>query len=214
MSWENGKYVEREKARIPQGLPVYGLTLDAVDSNVERVITFDVLDYLRIYEKTDKLLANLTQFMGPTSELIWRSDDMFGGSNSALQPDFAAGTRNMVDQADLAFFNLRILTYDLNKDGKKEVILAKNLSASGRVLKNAPMFTGAEIYAFEWDGLGLSELWRSRRINGYAADIQIADIDNDGQDEIVLALVLSVGPTLRTNSCIVSYKLVQQEQKP
>ncbi|MCG6533662.1 MAG: VCBS repeat-containing protein [Syntrophales bacterium LBB04] len=27
ISWENGKYVQREKARIPQGLPVYGLTL-------------------------------------------------------------------------------------------------------------------------------------------------------------------------------------------
>jgi TolB-like protein len=214
MSWENGKYVEKEKARIPQGLPVYGLTLDAVDSRVERVITFDALDYLRIYEKTDKLLSNLTQFMGPTSESIWRSDDMYGGSNSALQPEFAAGTRNIMDQGDLIFFNLRILTHDLNKDGKKEVILVKNLSSSGRLLKNAPMFTGSEVYAFEWDGLGLAELWRSRKINGYAADFQIADIDNDGQDEIVIALVLSVGPTLRTNSCIVAYKLVQQEQKP
>jgi TolB-like protein len=214
LSWENGKYVEREKARIPQGLPVYGLTLDAVDSNVERVITFDALDYLRIYEKTDKLLANLTQFMGPTSEMIWRTDEMFGGSNSSLTPEFASGTRSMVEAPDLIFFNMRILTYDLNKDGRKEVILVKNLSASGRILKNAPMFTASEVYAFEWDGLGLSELWRSRRINGYAADFQIADIDNDGQDEIVLALVLSVGPTLRTNSCIVAYKLVQQEQKP
>ncbi len=42
----------------------------------------------------------------------------------------------------------------------------------------------------------------------------ITDIDNDGQDEIVIALVLSVGPTLRTNSCIVAYKMVQQAQQP
>jgi TolB-like protein len=214
MSWENGKYVEREKANVPQGLPVYGLTLDAVDSTVERVIAFDVLDYLRIYEKTDKLLANLTQFMGPTKELIWRSDDMYGGSNNALQPEFATGTRNSTTQADLTFFNLRIMTYDLNKDGKKEVILVKNLSSTGRVLKNAPLYTGSEVYAFEWDGLGLAELWRSRKINGYAADFTIKDIDNDGQDEIVIALVLSIGPTLRTNSCIVAYKMVQQAQQP
>ncbi|HTZ39414.1 MAG TPA: FG-GAP-like repeat-containing protein [Syntrophales bacterium] len=212
MSWENGKYVEREKARIPQGLPVYGLTMDAIDSTVERIISFDNLDYLRIYEKTDKLLSQLTQFMGPTSEVLWRSDDMFGGSNNVLQPEFASGTRNLQSQADLVFFNPRIMTVDLNKDGRKEVIVVKNLSATGRVLKNAPMFTGAEVYAFEWDGLGLSELWRSRRINGYTADFQIKDIDNDGQDEIVLALVLTVGPTLRTNSCIVAYKLVPQTQ--
>jgi TolB-like protein len=214
MSWENGKYVEREKAHIPQGLPVYGLTLDAIDSNVERVISFDSLDYLRIYEKTDKLLTNLTQFMGPTKEVIWRSDDMYGGSNNALKPEFMAGTRNITDQADLTFFNLRMLTYDLNKDGKKELVLVKNLSATGRIMKNAPLFTGAEVYAFEWDGLGLSELWRSRKISGYAADFQIADIDNDGQDEIVLALVLSVGPTFKTNSCIVAYKLVQPAPQP
>ena len=214
MSWENGKYAEREKAHIPQGLPVYGLTLDAVDSNVERVITFDSLDYLRIYEKTDKLLTNLTQFMGPTKELIWRSDEMFGGSNNALKPEFATGTRNLQDQADLSFFNIRILTYDLNKDGKKEVIILRGVSATGRVMKNAPLLTGAEVYAFEWDGLGLAELWRSRKINGYASDFQIADIDNDGQDEIVIALVLSVGPTLRTNSCIVAYKLAQPAPQP
>ncbi|HET6490496.1 MAG TPA: FG-GAP-like repeat-containing protein [Syntrophales bacterium] len=214
MSWENGKYVERERAHIPQGLPVYGLTLDAIDSTVERVITYDSLDYLRIYEKTDKLLANLTQFMGPTKELIWRSDEMYGGSNNALKPEFATGTRNLIDQADLTFFNMRILTYDLNKDGKKEVILVRGISATGRVMKNAPLFTGAEVYAFEWDGLGLAELWRSRKINGYAADFQIADVDNDGQDEIVIALVLSVGPTLRTNSCIVAYKLAQPAPQP
>ncbi len=210
MAWENGTYVERDKARIPQGLPVYGVTMDVIDSRVERVIAFDSLDYLKIYEKTEKLLTNLTQFMGQTSEVIWRSDEMFGGSNNSIQPEFGAGTKTTQSQADLVFFNPRIMTYDLNKDGRKEVILVKNISATGRVLKNAPMFTGAEVYAFEWDGLGLSELWRTRKINGYAADFQIKDIDNDGQDEIVLALVLSVGPTIRTNSCIVAYKLAPQ----
>ncbi len=212
LAWENGKYVLGEKARIPQGLPVYGVTLDAIDSSSERVITFDALDYMRIYERTDKLLINLTQFMGPTREMIWRSDEPYGGSNNALKPEYAAGTRNFTDQADLSFLNLRILTYDLNKDGKKEVIVLKNISSTGRVLKNAPAFTAAEVYAFEWDGLGLSELWRSKKINGYGADYQIKDIDNDGEDEIVMALVLSVGATIRTNSCIVAYKLSKPAQ--
>jgi len=39
-------------------------------------------------------------------------------------------------------------------------------------------------------------------------------VDNDGQDEIVLALVLSVGPTIKTNSCLVTYKLTPQPQPP
>ena len=42
IAWENGKYVLSEKLQIPQGLSVYGVTMDAVDgTGNERVITFD-----------------------------------------------------------------------------------------------------------------------------------------------------------------------------
>ena len=207
VAWENGKYVLSEKMQIPQGLSVYGLTLDAVEGRgSERVITFDENDYLRIYEKTNKLLIHLQTVMG-APELLWRSDEVYGGSNSTFTPAFAAGTRSMVDAPDSIYMKPRILTYDLNKDGKKEVIVVKNLSSMGRVLKNMPLFTSAEVYNLEWDGIGLAEVWRTKKISGYVADYQIRDINNDGQDEIVLALVLSVGPTIKTNSCIVAYKL-------
>jgi len=212
--WEDGKYRLGEKLMIPAGLSVYGLTLDSVDGRgVERIITFDENDYLRIYEKTSKLLIHLQSFR-TADELIWRSDEQYGGSNVSFATAFAAGTRSMVDAPDHVYFKPRILTYDLNRDGKKEVIVIKNLSAMGRVLKNMPLFTSAEIYNLEWDGLGLSEVWRTKKINGYVADYQIRDIDNDGQDEIVLALVLSVGPTIKTNSCLVTYKLTPQPQPP
>jgi hypothetical protein len=207
VTWENGKYVLSEKMPIPQGLSVYGLTLDAVEGKgSERVITFDENDYLRIYEKTNKLLIHLQKVTG-APELIWRSDEVYGGTNSSFTPSYASGTRSMVDQPDAIYMKPRILTYDLNKDGKKEVIVIKNLSAVGRVLKNMPLFTSAEVYNLEWDGIGLGEVWRTKKINGYVADYQIRDIDNDGHDEIVLALVLSVGPTIKTNSCLVAYKL-------
>ena len=207
IAWENGKYVLSEKLQIPQGLSVYGVTMDAVDgTGVERVLTFDRNDYLRIYEKTNKLLIHLQTVMG-SPELLWRSDEVYGGSNNIFTPAFAAGTRSMADNPDSIYMNPRILTYDLNKDGKKEVVVIKNLSAMGRVLKNMPLFTSSEVYNLEWDGIGLAEVWRTKKISGYVADYQIRDIDNDGQDEIVMALVLSVGPTIKTNSCLVAYKL-------
>jgi TolB-like protein len=208
VTWENEKYVLGEKMQMPQGLSVYGLTMDAVDgTGIERVITFDENDYIRIYEKTNKLLIHLQTVMG-APELIWRSDEVYGGSNSSFTPAFAAGTRSMADAPDSIYMKPRILTYDLNKDGKKKVIVIKNLSTMGRVLKNMPLFTSAEVYNLEWDGIGLDEVWRTKKISGYVADYQIKDIDNDGQDEIVLALVLSVGPSIKTNSCLVAYKLI------
>jgi len=44
------------------------------------------------------------------------------------------------------------------------------------------------------------------------ADYQLKDIDNDGQKEIVLALVLSVGASMSDQSVIVSYKMSTQEK--
>ena len=106
---------------------------------------------------------------------------------------------------------MRILTYDMNKDGKKQIIIVKNLSSVGRVFTHLKLFTSSEIYNLEWDGLGMAENWRTKKINGYVADYCFKDIDNDGKPEIVLALVLSVGSSLRDRSVIVVYKLEAAE---
>ncbi len=95
------------------------------------------------------------------------------------------------------YINLRILTYDTNKDGKREIIIVKNLSSSGRTFQRVKLFTSAEVYNLEWDGMGMVENWRTKKISGYVADYQFKDIDNDGENEVVLALVLSVGGAIK-----------------
>jgi len=109
------------------------------------------------------------------------------------------------------WINLRIVSYDTNGDGKKELILVKNISPIGGTMSRIKLFVSSEVYNVEWDGIGLLENWKTRKINGYVADYQIKDIDNDGQDEIVMAIVLSVGATLKTNSVVVAYKLTAQK---
>jgi hypothetical protein len=75
------------------------------------------------------------------------------------------------------------------------------------VFKHLKLFTSSEIYNLEWDGMGMAENWRTKKINGYIADYCIKDIDNDGKPKLVLALVLSVGASLRDKSVIVVYEL-------
>jgi TolB-like protein len=204
--WEDGQYKEGRKMKIPVGLSVYGLTIDNLGTGGgEKIIALDDYDYLNIYEQTDKALMRLKS-IGRVPERVWKSDDAYGGSNTAivnddLKPD---------DENRITFINSRILTMD-GKDGKKEIIIVKNLSSVGRVLKNVKVFTSSEIYDLEWDGLGLVENWRTRKISGYVADYQLKDIDNDGQKEIVLALVLSVGASMSDQSVIVSYKMSPQQ---
>ncbi len=207
--WEEGKYNEGKKMKIPVGLSVYGLTIDNLGTGGnEKIIALDDYDYLNIFEQTDKPLMNLKR-LGGSPERIYKSDDNYGGSNTAIVNDDLSPD----DENRITFINSRILTLDTGKDGKKEIIIVKNLSSMGRVLKNVKVFTSSEVYDLEWDGLGLVENWKTRKISGYVADYQLKDIDNDGQKEIVLALVLSVGGSVSDQSVIVSYKMTA-EQKP
>jgi len=207
--WSNGRYREGPRMKIPQGLPVYGLTIDKIEpGKPERVICLDDFDYLRVYEKTEKLLVKLNVF-GGASEFLFKSDDVYGGSNTYFEIPKSGGVQFTTTEDLMPYYiNLRIVTYDTNKDGKKELILVKNISATGTIMSRIKLFTSSEVYNIEWDGIGFLENWKTRKINGYVSDYQVKDIDNDGQDEIVMALVLSVGATVKTNSVVVSYRLM------
>jgi TolB-like protein len=202
--YRNGEYRDGPKMRIPQGLSVYGLTLDKLGSSgPEKIISLNEYDYICIYEQTDKPLSQVAVF-GGSNEFVWKSDDVFGGSNTQIE-NLKGSKANADDPYN--YINLRILTYDTNKDGKREVILVKNISSAGRTFQRIKLFSSAEVYDLEWDGMGMVENWRTKKINGYVADYQFKDIDNDGDNEVVLALVLSVGGSLRGRSAIVAYKL-------
>ena len=208
--WSGGRYIQGKKQKIPRGLSVYGLTIDTLsEGGKDRVIALNQDDYLCIYEPTEKPLWQLQTFGGSDS-LLWKSNENFGGSNLYVE-----NSQAYEDSDKKTFINLRILTYDTNKDGKREVVIVKNISSAARLFQNVKLFNVAEVYNLSWDGLGLLENWRTRRINGYVADYQFKDIDNDGENEVVLALVLSTGPSLTGRSVVVAYKMqAQQTNEP
>jgi TolB-like protein len=205
--WQNGEYREGKKMKIPEGLSVYGLTLDRVGtSGLEKIITLNTDDYLCIYEQSDKPLSKIAIF-GGSNELLWKSEEVFGGSNTYIEPMTGSNKEASDNDSDITYINLRILTYDTNKDGKREIIIVKNSSASARTFQRLKLFTSAEVYNLEWDGMGIVENWRTKKISGYVADYQFKDIDNDGENEVVIAQVLTSAGSLRDRSVIVSYSL-------
>ena len=205
--WRDGKYISGDKMKIPMGLSIYGLTIDTLGSGTsEKIIALDELDYLCIISPTNKQMSRILSFGFSPDELIWRSDTVYGGSNNYIA-NIDKQKSSDATPAESAFANMRILSFDTNKDGKKELIIVKNLSSVGRIFKNLKLFSSSEIYNLEWDGLGMSENWRTKKINGYVADYCFKDIDNDGKPELVLALVQSVGASISERSVIVVYKL-------
>ena len=63
-----------------------------------------------------------------------------------------------------------------------------------------------------WDGLGLSSQWKTRQTSGHVRDFAIGDFDNDGQLELVAAMIIKEGTTITTKpkTTIITYDLTAQ----
>lgn len=205
ITWKNGKYDEDKGMLVPKGLSVFGLGIDSIEGNgTEMILALNKYDHLCVYRKTEKKLSKI-DFVGGSDDLIWKSDDIYGSATNYF--DYTAGViggynPDDEEEKEKAYIKIRILTSDTNKDGKKEVIIVKNYGLMGKLLRGVGSFSRTEIYDLEWDGLGLTEKWKTKKIQGHVADYQIEDIDNDGKKEIVLIVRQS-----RKRSVVVAYDL-------
>jgi hypothetical protein len=208
--WQKGKFKEGKRIAVPEGLSIYGLAIEPLSKDApNKIISLDDLDYLRIYEPTEKRIDKILSIGGST-ELIWKSDEAFGGSNNFFDLTQAQASSTIpAGEQVKPYVNIRILAYDINNNGKKDFIVVKSISTVGRIFHNLKLFSTSEICDLEWNGLGLEEVWKTKKIQGYIADYQIKDIDNDGKPDVVLALVLSYDMNINKKSVIVAYTLGQ-----
>lgn len=207
MVWRNGKLEEGKKLKVPNGLCIYGLTIDNLGQGKDKIIAMDTYDHLMVLDESDQDLSKILTLFG-NKAILYQSDEVFGGSNININM-YGSDDGGLPTYFNL-YFNPRILTFDAKGDGNREILMARNDGPGGRIMKNMRIFTTTEFYNFQWDSLGLSENWRTKKLRGYAADYQIKDIDNDGENEIAIALVTSAGSLASRSSVIVSYKMKAQ----
>lgn len=203
----SGKYRDVRRMKIPEGLSIYDIVIDPLEkSGPDRVVAIDNLDYIRVIEETDKPLENLIRFF-TVKEMIWKSEEQYGGSANTFENMQRILSTNEV-KPQLPYVNIRMLMYDLYKEGKKDLLVVNNHSSSTRVFRELKYFTSSTIHDLEWSNLGgFSEVWKTKKINGYITDMQIRDIDGDGKPELVLALNVGSNLALMPQSVVVSYSL-------
>ncbi|CCO23503.1 FG-GAP repeat domain-containing protein [Maridesulfovibrio hydrothermalis] len=86
------------------------------------------------------------------------------------------------------FLPMPVTVASLSDPTKKEVLLNKDLSVASQVFSNYKNFSQGEIHSEYFDGVGLTLAWKTRRIKGSITAYGVADIDNDGQDELYCIL--------------------------
>ena len=121
---------------------------------------------------------------------LWKSDDFFGGSLTDMEymdPD----ANRMADTAKKLFIASPIFTCDVNGDGKKEVVVCKNDSESTRILEAFRWFGSGRVHFMDWDEVSLVSQWTTPKLSGAVVGYRVADVDNDGLKELVVANVTS-----------------------
>ena len=109
----------------------------------------------------------------------------------------------------LYYVPMRMPVVDLDRDGRYELLANKPVTTAGKLFTNYRTYPQGEIHAMLWDGMGMELLWKTRRIKGTVCDVTVADVDNNGKVDLVVAVNSYGGVTsgLKTRCAVYMYPL-------
>jgi len=201
IEYVEGNYKEGQMLKFPGGTAIYGTSLpvDVDFDGIAELVVVDEQNHLRIISSD-----------GNTE---WKSDEYWGGVvNYFLTREAEDRLSKGIETTggpDEVYVQGRVFITDLNNDNNYEILINKNISETMNLLPRFRLYETSEIYNLSWDGFNLSENWQSRVIDGYVADYQLKDIDTDGIDELVVAVVFSFEMTalIPAKSGVLIYEL-------
>jgi hypothetical protein len=195
LQWKDQRYVVAKEI-LPAGKAnALGVAAgDILNNGNPRVLAYDEYDHLQI--------------LSSQGERVWRGEKYFGGS-----PVYYALPRESPGDSPAKFYlPVRMVVADLDGNGRREVILPQNMDSAYRKLKKRRFYTEGKLLALQWDGLGMEQIWETRKLSGRIQDIAIADFDNDGVRELVAAVISQEKAVIGTNarSTVIAFELNPQ----
>jgi TolB-like protein len=200
---------------IPRGANIYSFAMADLtqDGNIENLIV-------------DKSGAFLME--DGTGNLLWESEDRFAASfDFMLGEDFDPTLRGSVDSnasaqsrtdtvstREKVYLNAPILVVDLNGDERPEAIINKNISGLlGRKFLDINFFGKSELHSMSWNGMTMVTDWHTPAFQGMTTAYELADMNGDGAEELLVALVNSPGTSIWSSakSKVVVYPIAVPE---
>ena len=194
--WRGGAYVEEANMGVPARLNLYNFTLGDIDNNSqEMILSYSHLDYLRLMDR------------GGAEQ--WQSAEKFGTSDTYLEiPDDG----DMVDM-NRYYLPTRIVITPAARDGAPSVLVVKNTEGA-RTFPRVKIFKSGHIEYLTWNGLSFVPAWRTQPVSKYISDFALGDLDNDGQDELVFAVVVKTGSAFSDAKSTIVYQDMPDFSKP
>ncbi|MGA6926061.1 MAG: VCBS repeat-containing protein [Desulfosarcina sp.] len=166
---------------------------DVTHTGQSEIIAYSREDRLRLYN--------------PGGEDVWEESERSGGNMIFFKPP-----RSDPGVENKQFLPLRIRLTDIDRDGKTEVLVARHDELTRNLAKDFRSFSNGRLESRVWDGLTLVTQWKTQEFSGRASDFVVGDYDNDGADELVVAVVVKEGAVIFTDavSNIIAFDLNPQ----
>ena len=206
LQFAGGSYKPLEGIPVPPKTNVFNFTQGDVDGD-GKLETMYIGSQERLYLVDDD------------GTRLWSSREYYGATNNRLEgssPTYGS-TRDAggegatdADEVEIYYIPSPLLLADLNNDKRPEILANRNKSTSSWVLsKRIRNFSDGEIQSLFWTGDDILTQWKTRPLRGMVVSYRLADMDGDGQEELVLAAVLEKATFKKANSMIYVYKLDQ-----
>ena len=189
--WSGGKLTPAAPYALPPELTILGFGLwDLNRDGSQEVIEVGKDDRLRVLSRSGQDIYSSSETYGAPVHRFFSLANTENTGDRVHTPDLPIRSR--------------VLVKDVDSDGVDEVLVIRN----EYVVSIAPGLgvSSGQIASLIWDGSGLTETWRSRKLGRGIVDFTFGDADNDGYDDLVVATTSS-RPLVGAKSQLFFYKL-------
>jgi TolB-like protein len=190
---DGNKLVTDEKLPIPDGLILFNFAFADLEGNGDwKIVALDEFSKIRVMELSGKILWKSQDSYGATKRFI-------GGENELIKPtsrEYSEMPDGQVDSTERFYVNSRIVVKDLDQDGIDDIILNKNSNTATVMVRDMQTFAAGMAMGMKWNGMGLEEIWQTKRIDGYVVDYDLESEHlktPEGEDRLFVGVVSQGG---------------------
>ncbi|MED5578539.1 MAG: hypothetical protein VX794_00735 [Nitrospinota bacterium] len=191
-TWSSDQIMKIATYKMPEDFEILGFSLWDIDRDGK----------LNIIEigKDDKL-----RIMNRTGSVFYKSAEYYGAAVHRFQSTEERRNSTSVSEFDI-LIRSRIKVEDTDGDGIEEVLVIANKYSGSRIVPGLGISAG-QIVSMVWDGSGLSEFWRSKKLSQGVVDFEVADSDNDGRKDLIVVTTDTSMLTTNPSSKIYLYDI-------
>ncbi len=185
--------VRQERLPIPSEVNVFNFAYADLDGDGKHeIVAIDESSKLMVIKSGSKIWKSAERFAG-TKRYLGGDPNMMEVTNP-LTNDEVDGIGEKYKET---YVPSRILISDVDHDGVDDIILNRNPETLTTIVPRLIQYQSGTMVGLKWNGIGLEELWRTRKIDGYVVDYQVKSqvmkTGPENEDELFIGLILNTG---------------------